>query len=160
MQAIITRGDGIDALERVERATPTPGRTEVLVHVRAAALNYRDLLVVRGEAQWKPTAARIPVSDAAGVVVATGAGVTRVRAGDRVLPIFLPTWLGGELTDETYGPALGGAARDGVLAEYQVFDDQAVVCAPDYLSDVEAATLPVASPRARSVSTRGSPAAA
>ena len=144
MKAFLTRGDGIAALERVERATPAPGRTEVLVRLRAAALNYRDLLVVRGEAQWKPPEPRVPVSDAAGVVVAVGDGVTRVRPGDRVLPVFLPTWLDGELTAETYGPALGGAALDGVLAEYRTFDEQAVVRAPDFMSDAEAATLPVA----------------
>jgi len=144
VRAVVTRGDGIAALERVERATPAPGRTEVLVRVRAVSLNYRDLLVVRGEAQWKPTAPRVPGSDAVGEVVAAGDDVTRARVGDRVLPIFLPGWIDGELTAERYGPALGGAALDGVLAEYLVLDEQAVVRAPDHLSDAEAATLPVA----------------
>ena len=140
----MTRGDGIDALERVDLSRPSPGPREVLVQMAAVALNFRDLLVVNGAAGWKPEAARIPVSDGAGIVVAAGRDVTRFRNGDRVAGIFLPQWLDGELTAETYVSPLGGAVADGVLAEYRVFDEQSVVALPDHLTAIEAATLPVA----------------
>jgi NADPH:quinone reductase-like Zn-dependent oxidoreductase len=144
VKAFTTRGDGIDALSRANRATPSPGDREIVVTMRAAALNYRDLLVVNGRGGWKPPEPRIPLSDGAGVVSAIGAGVTRWRVGDRVAGIFLPRWLDGELTTEKGIGAIGGSAVDGVLAEQRVFSDQAVVRIPDHLTDIEAATLPVA----------------
>src|SRR5262245_14340361 len=144
MRAFVTRGDGIDALQQVELPMPSPGPREVLVQIVAVALTFRDLLVVKGVGGWKPTASRIPVSDGAGVVVAAGEDVTRFRIGDRVAGIFLPKWLDGELTAETYAVPLGGAVADGVLAEYRVFDEQCVVAVPHHLTATEAATLPVA----------------
>jgi NADPH:quinone reductase-like Zn-dependent oxidoreductase len=143
-RAFTTRGDGIDALRWQERPLPRIGATDVLVTMRAAALNYRDLLVVNGVHGWKPPEPRVPGSDAVGVVAAAGRAVTRVRVGDRVAGIFLPRWLGGELTSAAYVGPLGGATADGVLAEHRAFDEQAVVRVPDHLSDAEAATLPVA----------------
>jgi len=144
MQAFMTRGDGIDALQLVDLPMPRPGPRQVLVQMVAVALNFRDLLVVKGVGGWKPTAPRIPVSDGVGFVVAVGEDVTRFRIGDRVAGIFLPKWLDGELTADTYLSPLGGAAADGVLAEYRVFDEQAVVALPGHLTAAEAATLPVA----------------
>jgi NADPH:quinone reductase-like Zn-dependent oxidoreductase len=142
MKAFTTLGDGIAALKRDERPTPVPGRNEVLVQMTAAALNFRDLLVINGTGSWKPHGPRIPASDGVGVVVAVGDQVTRFRTGDRVAGIFLPNWLDGECTPEKAAGALGGAHADGVLAEYRAFDEQAVVAVPGHLTDVEAATLP------------------
>lgn len=144
MKAWTTEGNGIAALRLEERPAPVPSATEVVVAMRAASLNYRDLLVVNGVAHWKPSVPRIPVSDGVGIVTATGAAVTRVRVGDRVAGLFTPSWLDGELDERTSGPSLGGAALDGVLVESRTFDEQAVVHVPDYLTDAEAATLPVA----------------
>jgi NADPH:quinone reductase-like Zn-dependent oxidoreductase len=144
MRAYTTLGDGIDGLKLDERPAPEPEAGEVLVRMRAASLNFRDLLVVKGAGRWKPTAQRVPVSDGAGEVVAVGRSVSRWKAGDRVIGVFLPKWLDGELTAEKGAAPLGGAAADGVLAEYVAFDEQAVVRSPDSLSDAEAATLPVA----------------
>ena len=84
MWGVLNRGHGIDALERVERPTPTPGPREVLVRMSAASLNDRDLLVIGGVEGWKPREARIPISDGVGVVVAVGAAVTRFHTGQRV----------------------------------------------------------------------------
>src|SRR5262245_2732268 len=144
MRAFVTRGDGIDALQQVDLPIPSPGSREVLVQIAAVALNFRDLLVVKGVSAWKPVTARIPVSDGVGFVVAAGEDVTRFRIGDRVAGIFLPKWLDGELTAGAYTSPLGGAAADGVLAEHRVFDEQSVVAVPAHLTDSEAATLPVA----------------
>ena len=80
---------GLDSLTRTERADPRPGPGQVLVAVKACSLNYRDLLVARGAYGAPPPLGRIPLSDGAGDVVETGAGVTRVKVGDRVTGIFM-----------------------------------------------------------------------
>lgn len=144
MRAYTTVGDGIAKLKRVERRVPEPKDDEVLVSMKAASLNYRDLLVVKGVGRWKPPTPRVPLSDGAGVVVAAGGRVSRWKVGDRVTGVFMPRWLDGELTAEKDSSPLGGAAADGVLADYVAFGEQAVVRTPAGLSDAEAATLPVA----------------
>jgi NADPH:quinone reductase-like Zn-dependent oxidoreductase len=134
---------GIDSLEFVERPTPTPGPGEVLVGVRAVSLNYRDLMVVKGLYNPKMKLPRIPCSDAAGDVVAVGAGVTRWKPGDRVAGIFMQNWLDGPLTPAKARGALGGDI-DGVLADSAVLREEGLVAIPDHLSFQEAATLPCA----------------
>jgi NADPH:quinone reductase-like Zn-dependent oxidoreductase len=142
MQAYeIGRSGGIDGLTRVERPTPEPGHGQVLIRVRATSLNYRDLIIAKGGLGYA-AAGRIPVSDGAGDVVETGAGVTRVRRGDRVAAIFTQCWLGGEV-GRHQATALGGDI-DGMLAEYIVLNEQGLVRFPDHLSYEEAATLPCA----------------
>lgn len=125
-----------------EPAPPGPG--EILLRMSAVALNYRDLLVARGRDRWRPPAGRIPVSDGVGVVAAVGQGVGRVRPGQRVMTTILPRWISGPLTADKREGGLGGPGCDGVLAEQVLLDAEAVVPVPDYLSDVEAATLPCA----------------
>lgn len=71
------------ALEEVEAAAPAPG--EVSIAVRAVSLNFPDLMMIDGSYQIKPALPFVLGKDAAGVVLATGEGVTRVAAGDRVL---------------------------------------------------------------------------
>jgi NADPH:quinone reductase-like Zn-dependent oxidoreductase len=115
----------------------------VLVRVRAASLNYRDLLVVKGLYNPKMPLPRVPLSDAAGVVEAVGEGVTRVKAGQRVAGIFMQTWLDGEVDEPKARSALGGGI-EGVLAEYVLFEENGVVAVPEHLTDEEAATLPCA----------------
>jgi NADPH:quinone reductase-like Zn-dependent oxidoreductase len=144
MSAYVTRGDGIDALRRVERKVPVPGPNQVLVRMRAASLNYRDLLVIRGVDSWRPTDPRVPLSDGVGVIVRLGSEARRFERGERVAGLCLPRWLGGELSAEKNTGALGGSTTDGVLAEYRVFDEEALVAVPAHLDDAEAATLPVA----------------
>ena len=139
----IRGGFGLDALRLADRADPQPGRGEVLLKIRAASLNYRDLLVVKGVYNPKMNLPRIPVSDAVGEVAAVGADVTRVAVGQRVAGLFMPKWLDGELTDEKSRSALGGS-MDGLLAEYAVLGEESVVAVPEHLSDEEAATLPCA----------------
>lgn len=144
MWVYVTEGTGIEALQILERPMLSLGPTQVLVKMKAVALNYRDLLVIKGIDSWKPPEPRIPVSDGVGMVVATGGDVTRVQVGDRVAGIFLPQWIDGALTAETYVSPLGGVTTDGVLAEYRIFDEQSVVVVPTHLRNAEAATLPVA----------------
>jgi NADPH:quinone reductase-like Zn-dependent oxidoreductase len=138
MRAFEVRGGGIDGLVQVERPEPSPGPGEALVAVRAASLNYRDLMVA--EQARRP---RVPLSDGAGEVVAVGPGVTTLRPGDRVATAFFPAWLDGELDDVKRRSALGGAA-DGVLAERLALPAAGLVRVPGGLSYEEAATLPCA----------------
>src|ERR1700722_17952062 len=105
----IRDGFGFDNLRLAERPDPKPGAGQVLVRVRAASLNYRDLLVVKGAYNPKMPLPRVPLSDAAGVVEAIGAGVTRVKVGQRVAGIFMQAWLDGEVDDAKARSALGGA---------------------------------------------------
>src|SRR5256885_16345193 len=80
---------GIDALVVSEKPDPTPSPGQVVVKVRAVSLNFRDLLVVKGDYSRKLPLPMTPCSDCAGEVAAVGAGGTRVKGGDRVAGIFL-----------------------------------------------------------------------
>lgn len=133
----------LDSLRTAERPRPEPGPGEVLIQMRAASVNYRDLLVAKGQYNPKMPLPRIPLSDGVGQIKAVGQGVTRVGVGDRVAGMFMPAWVDGDLTDAKGKSALGGAV-DGVLAEYVVLPEDGVALVPGHLSDVEAATLPCA----------------
>jgi NADPH:quinone reductase-like Zn-dependent oxidoreductase len=135
---------GVDSLQLMERPDRVPGPGQVLLQMKAFSINYRDLLVVNGVGRWKPPLGRVPVSDGVGIVAATGNGVSRIKVGDRVAPIFYPNWLDGRVAAGKMGQALGGAAADGVLAEYTLFNEVSLVHVPAHLTDEEAATLPCA----------------
>jgi len=134
---------GVDSLEFVERPTPTPGPSEVLLKVHAISFNYRDLMVVKGHYNPKMKLPRIPCSDGAGEVAAVGEGVSAWKPGDRVAGIFMQNWLDGPPTAAKARGALGGDI-DGMLAEYVVLKDTGLVRLPEHLSFQEAATLPCA----------------
>ena len=134
----------LDHIRLTELPEPTPGPGEVLLRMKAASLNYRDLVVPqRGYGRKTGTLPLIPVSDGVGEVVAVGEGVTRVKIGDRVCPMFMQGWISGPPTAERLSGSLGGPI-DGMMAEYRVFPEQGVVRVPAHLSDAEAATLPCA----------------
>src|SRR5262245_30069367 len=137
----------IDNLKLVDRPEPTPGLGQVVVAVRAVSLNYRDLLMVRGQYNPRMQLPRVPCSDAAGEVTAVGPGVTRVAVGDRVCGTFFQQWVGGRIRDEAARSALGGEI-DGVSAERIVLSADGVVKYPAHLTADEAATLPCAALRA------------
>ena len=139
----IREGFGIDRLTLGERPDPAAGPGQVLVRMKAWSLNYRDLLVVKGQYNPRLKLPFIPLSDGAGEVVAVGSGVSRFKVGDRVAGLFMQTWLAGELTDAVARSALGGAL-EGVLAEQAVFSEDGLIRFPDPLSCEEAATLPCA----------------
>ena len=130
-------------LARVDAPVRQPGAHEVLVRIHAASLNRRDLYVKLGQYPGPKPATLVPLSDGAGDVVATGAGVTRVRTGDRVAAIFFPQWLEGRPRPEYMGNALGGGI-DGMLSQYVTLNENAWVKLPEFLSWEEAATLPCA----------------
>jgi NADPH:quinone reductase-like Zn-dependent oxidoreductase len=138
----VTREWSIDAMELVERPDPETGAGQIAVRMRAASLNYRDLLTVQGKggAYKLPF---VPFSDGAGEVTAVGDGVTRVSIGDRVCPMFFQSWFDGRPSASNRRLALGGT-RPGVLQELIVLDAEGVSRIPDHLTFEEAATLPCA----------------
>lgn len=136
-------GFGLDHLHLAHRPDPVPGPGEVLVRMRAASLNHRDLLMIRGKYDPRQSLPLVPLSDGVGEVVGLGPHVTRVKLGDRVAPMFAQRWLAGEANRERLRTTLGGPL-DGVLAELVCLSEQGVAHVPAALSDVEAATLPCA----------------
>jgi len=131
-------------LKLAERPQPEPGPGQVLLRMRAASLNYRDLVVPeRGYGSFTGTLPLIPVSDGVGEVVQAGPGVSRVRVGDRVCPTFFQGWIAGDPDLGRMTGSLGGPI-DGTMAEFMCLSEQGVVKVPAYLSDVEAASLPCA----------------
>lgn len=138
----VARDWSIEGMELVERPDPAPGPGQVTVRIRAASLNFRDLLTVQGKggAYKLPL---IPFSDGAGEVTAIGEGVTRVAVGDRVCPMFFQSWFDGRPSAINRRLALGGT-RAGVLQELMLLDAEGVSRIPGHLNFVEAATLPCA----------------
>jgi len=145
MRVFQLQGDwGFDNLTLARRPIPSPGSGEILVRMKAASLNYRDLVVLdRGYGRSTGELPLIPVSDGAGEVVGIGPGVTRVKVGDRVCPTFFQSWIGGEARAESFQKALGGPL-DGAMAEYMLIAEDGCVKLPDGLSYAEASTLPCA----------------
>ena len=134
---------GLESLTPVERPDPTAGPFQALLKLRAASLNYRDLLTVEGKYNPKLPLPLIPLSDGVGEVVAIGNGVTRVKVGDRVAANFSQKWLGGEPARAKLGASLGGPL-DGMLSEFRALHEDGLVHVPAHLTDEEAATLPCA----------------
>jgi NADPH2:quinone reductase len=102
-------------------SVPTPGPGEVLVRVRAVAVNFPDVLLARGEYQVRPELPFIPGIELCGDVVSLGAGVQGLEPGERVV-----------------------GSRIGVLAQYAVLPAQADHRAPPELDDAQAAALTIA----------------
>jgi NADPH:quinone reductase-like Zn-dependent oxidoreductase len=142
------------ALAREEGGRAELGPDQVRVKVRATSLNYRDLIALRNKA-GRNVDGIIPLSDGAGDVVEVGAGVGRVRPGDRVAGSFFQTWTSGRFGMEHHKQDLGGSI-DGMLAEEVVLHENGLVTVPGYLSFEEAACLPCAGLTAwYSLTTRG-----
>jgi NADPH:quinone reductase-like Zn-dependent oxidoreductase len=120
MKAWLLKDFGLDNLQRGEVPTPVPQAGELLVKVGAVSLNFRDKAIVDGiyEPHLVPKPL-IPVSDAAGTVVAVGPGVTRFAIGERVNSHLYSRWIDGEPgLDE---PAwCVGMPLPGGLADYMI----------------------------------------
>jgi NADPH2:quinone reductase len=80
---------GPSGLKVDEIPEPTPGPGEVLIDVRAAGVNFPDLLLSQGKYQFKPTPPFVPGGELAGVVSAVGSGVSSLSVGDRVAATLL-----------------------------------------------------------------------
>jgi len=134
---------GLDGLVlNTSRPDPQPGHGQLVVRVRATALNYRDQGVIKGVYGYTKFPV-IPLSDGAGEVVVVGSGVTQFKAGDRVTSTFFVNWTGGRLPADASRNSLGGMI-DGVLADYALLNETGAIRIPEGLNFEEAATLPCA----------------
>ncbi len=145
MKAVEIQKFGLEHLTIVERPDLTPGPGKLVVKVRATSLNARDVLMAKGHYNPRQKLPLVPVSDGVGEVIAIGAGVERVKVGERVAGCFMQDYPSPPVPrDAKHLRSTLGGPIDGMLAEQVVLSEQGVVPVPEYLSDVEAATLPCA----------------
>jgi NADPH:quinone reductase-like Zn-dependent oxidoreductase len=144
MRALEANDFSIDSLKLAERPVPKPRRGEILVHIKAASLNYRDLAILAQKYMANLALPYVPASDACGEVVEIGEEVTRFKVGDRVTPVYTQGWHDGYPTPEQRTKRTLGAPLSGVLQEYVVVPAEEAVSVPANLGDGEAATLPIA----------------
>jgi NADPH:quinone reductase-like Zn-dependent oxidoreductase len=133
-------GFGLDRLRLGELPDPRPGPGELLLRLRAASLNYRDLMMVEGRYNPRQRLPLVPCSDGVGEVAAVGDGVSGWQVGERACPTFAPRWLSGPPDRERLRGTLGGPL-DGTLRELMAVPAESVVRPPPHLSEVEASTL-------------------
>ena len=145
MKAWEVQGRGIESLKLVERPKPEEiADNQILVNIKAASLNYRDLIMLNGGyGHLGGIPPFVPISDAAGIVVSIGKNVTKFKMGDEVISSFFRNWRTGSIKKETAASALGGKV-DGVMQEFMVFDEDELVNAPQNWSLLESSTLPCA----------------
>ncbi|KAK4236500.1 putative zinc-type alcohol dehydrogenase-like protein yoga [Achaetomium macrosporum] len=133
-------GRGFDGLVYQDAPVPKVGDTDVLVKLRGASLNYRDLLIPQGKYIFAHNLPVVPGSDGAGEIVAVGSKVTKWKPGDKVVTLFNQGHQEGPIDVAASKTGLGGCI-DGTLRQYGVFNENGVVRMPSNLDFVEAATL-------------------
>lgn len=144
MRALEGHAFSIEGLKLATRAVPQPRRGEIVICIKAASLNYRDLAILVQKYLPSLPLPYVPASDCCGEVVALGEGVTRFRIGDRAIPLYTQGWHDGSPTLEMRTQRTLGAPLAGVLQEFISVPAEDAVAAPADLSDREAATLPIA----------------
>lgn len=149
---------GVDDLRRRPRPVPEPGPNQVVVRMRAASLNRRDLMLMDGTYPLAATPGVVPLSDGVGEVVAVGRAVTRVALGDRVSSTYFLHWIGGPQRLAHVREQFG-ANHDGWLAGHVVLGEESTVRVPEHLTDPEAASLTCAGVVAWAALTRPVPVA-
>ncbi|KAK5044683.1 hypothetical protein LTR84_010575 [Exophiala bonariae] len=123
---------------------PVPGPGEVLLNIKAVALNARDMMVVAHNPVYPAIAIPelVPCGDAAGVIEAVGPD-SKWKVGDKVL--FNPVaWVDGPVKTFEESDGTGAGSHQGTLREYAVFPDSRLIAAPSHLSFVEMASLAAA----------------
>ncbi|MEQ7917637.1 NAD(P)-dependent alcohol dehydrogenase [Xanthomonas sp. WHRI 1810A] len=144
MKAWLLQDFGLDNLVLDQTPIPEPKAGELLVKVGAVSLNFRDKAIVDGIYEpHKVPKPLIPVSDAAGTVVAVGEGVSRFKVGDRVNSHLYSRWIDGPPGPDEPEYCFGSPLPGG-LAEYMIIHEESAVGAPQNMSDEEASTLPIA----------------
>jgi NADPH:quinone reductase-like Zn-dependent oxidoreductase len=139
--------DGISNLKLNSAQVPAPSPSQILVKIHCVSLNYKDGETINGLFKHHKSSNTIdnlvPCSDGVGTVVAVGSDVKQWKNGDRVLSTCFPTHLTGQFGPQDFKSGVGSASH-GVLTEYRLFEDWAVVNVPAYLTDEEACTFTIA----------------
>lgn len=132
---------GFDTLRLVERTQKALDDYEVAIKVNMCSLNARDQAIVKGWFLEDKPADLIPLTSGCGEVVATGARVTRVAAGDRVTSAHFSQWVDG-LWDpvKAYAGDIGNTI-DGWLTEQATMPESGLVKLPDNVSDQTGASI-------------------
>ena len=122
MKAFVSRSQkGLESLAIEEIAEPAAlGYGQVRIAMRAASINYRDLLAISGFLGPSAFEYLIPVSDGAGEVIEIAADVWRVKVGERVALTFNPDWIGGDWQPSLGARGRGGSSLQGVMCEQVV----------------------------------------
>ncbi|KAH8088180.1 hypothetical protein HD553DRAFT_282035 [Filobasidium floriforme] len=123
-----------------EAAIPELGDHDVLVKFHGASLNYRDLVIAKGQYPFPQRDKVVPASDGAGTVEAVGTKVHRFKTGDKVVTLFNQAHLSGSVDDYIITTGTGGVI-DGALQQYGAFNEDGLVPLPTNLDFVEGATL-------------------
>jgi NADPH:quinone reductase-like Zn-dependent oxidoreductase len=139
-KVIYQKTDAGNRLVTVEAPVPVPGSRQVLVHMRAIALNRGE--IENADAKRDRTG-MIAASDGAGEVVSLGPDAHEFRVGQRVTSMYWRDWNDGPPKSENVRDALG-SSMDGVFGEYVVVDESALVPMPAGMSFEDASTLPTA----------------
>lgn len=155
MRAFQLSSMSIDSLHLSELPTPKPDVDEVLIRMRAASLNYLDLIVAWGRFGRADAPSFVPGTDGAGEIVEVGSHVKGWAVGDRVVPGLMVDWVSGPVRRATT-ERLRGVTISGSLADYAVVPASSLVRIPDRLSFVQAASLPIAATTAWNAMIAGS----
>ena len=134
---------GLEHLTLTRHSPAALGPGDVRLQVRAVSLNYRDVLMVRGQYNPRLKLPLIPCSDGAGVITEVGAEVEDLAVGDQVCTTMIPDWDSGAPKAGVLQTTLGGP-RHGLLCRSAVLPRRAVLKVSEKLSHAEAACLPVA----------------
>ncbi|KAK5951751.1 hypothetical protein OHC33_007043 [Knufia fluminis] len=140
-QYVLKSTNGFDSLE-IEKDAQIPelGDYDCLVQIQAVSLNYRDLIIAKGQYPFPVQLPRIPCSDGAGNILAIGKKVTEFEVGDKVCTLFNQLHQAGPINMRAIMSGLGGAV-DGTLRQHAVFPEHGLVAAPTNLTPTEAGTL-------------------
>ena len=117
----------IDKLNLEEKPAPQPAKGEVLIDVKAAGVNFPDLLTVQGKYQIKPPLPFIPGTEVAGVVTAVGESVARRKVGDKVIATT----------------QIGGFAEQCVAPEYATIEMASSMSFPQAAGFLSPMALPI-----------------
>ena len=135
---------GPENIKLAERPDPNPGHDEIVIEMKATAINPRDLILSqKGYGNHSGKLPLIPLADGAGYVCDIGTAAKKFKIGDLVCPIYNRYWLTGTSDADYLGGSHGGPL-DGTQCEKMLLPESAVVRAPSYMTPAEAATLPVA----------------
>lgn len=146
MKAVVFNEQTVAPIMVKDWAIPEPTQGEVLIQLKAAALNHRDLNITNpnNKVRW------VYGSDGAGIVVMVGEGVDGIQVGDEVIINSMvtcmecPACLSGDHANCLNHRIVGGLTWNGTFAEYTKVPARNIVKKPQHLSFTQAAALPMA----------------